>query len=1155
MRPWLIERQRSSFVPAANPAYSSSSFATTAASSSSSSSSSTMTANQHRRVAYLQVPSPSAAMDFDDDSNQQQQGCGVWLEMQLERGAALRWGDRKQAKEVEVEEAEKATARRMLVSAAASSLSSSSRQQHNGKQQQQQRSRPQSRNNTKNNSDRATTAAAKQGHQDKIYAARAQGGERWRLTSTDLWRCLVAGGPITIDAESPPPSTSTTAAAAAGKESANTSHHSKGFGVRGWMGNNNNNKSTDSTSEHYGQDQHEQAMPAKLTLLVTAEPECRTESRQLCENIVEEFIQRTLYAALPSDPNAWAAKINSMLDEDGATLRSSKKSSMGSHSTLFGDSFATRISVRPLDVLHDEPLLPLKKEERSGGLGFGSISSGAGGGGAEQKQEQQNLQALTWLTQMDLFVVVRHRGRVKAVFDSSRPGWKDNIDTVLKGVKAFGLGDSALPKPNGPLPFKMVGTKMDGSPVSGGEGEGASCVLHLPCPVWGALDATAIQASNLPTEWLGDGRKQRRKATSDGEEGGEEGGEDNGEDGDDLDKEQEGGGDVGGGVAFGSVMMGDDVSDASSLPTDRSPVNQQEEPTSGSGRMGARRKGVHRQHEDDQARKGLSVWSPKPDTAALGWRAVTLEVFSRHPSRGRANPMFRGQVAIGYSELERVAASGYERFPLQKRPDDSARGVRVRLVFTPPPPPDRKALKQLAKDASEEEAMDASGSSAGGGMSTLFGSLEGGGVSRPGTAGSDNGGSALNDDNDQAFNYSSGSYQQPTGSGRYGGYFGYDNDNKMQVRTTLPSRSNHSVPFAPPRHPPSADSWDAVAAAARTHGPRLNAKVVDEAWAAEATHAKRQADLAVEEAAAATDTVTKARLTFIAGELKRRAAEERSNPTTNESMPDRFDIAGSPVGARAGIGVTWADGDDNYDDDEDGLGELASGRTRMKAEGAMDDEGGCTEDVCRWEDADVVDVPLRVLLEKLELDQFSEALESQLGLESALQLKDLTDYELTTAVRVWNDIESAKRKAVNQKFYDEAAAASKKAKEEEKEAKAKGAPSSPTKAAAAAAAADKNDGDDVHDDDDGDNRGGEGSSPKKRLAAKEAAEEEDKRRIEAAAEMLPMLVRTHLKKIRTALHHLGPRVHPGDNPTDGDGDNDTVGAILFDSSDFKHNCL
>jgi len=927
---------------------------------------------------------------------------------------------------------------------------------------------------------------------------------------------------------------------------------------------NNNNKSADNTSEHHQED----AKPAQLTLLVTAEPECRTESRRLCETIVKEFVHGKLYAALPSDPNAWAANINSLLDEDGATLRSSnKKSSLGSHSTLFGDSFATRISVRPLDVLHDEPLLPLQKEERGGGLlGFGSLSSGL-----EHQQEQQNLQALTWLTQNDLFVVVRHRGRVKAVFDSSRPGWKDNIDTVLKGVKAFGLGDSALPKPNGPLPFKMVGTKMDGSPVSGGEGDGASCVLHLPCPVWGALDATAIQSSNLPHEWLGDGRKQRQKASGGGgEEGGGEAGEAGEYDGADLDKDRDG--DGGGGVALGSaamMMMDDDVSDASSLPTDRSPLNQQEEeeeePTSGSSRTGtARRKGVHPQGED-QARKGLGVWSPKPDTAALGWRAVTLEVFSRHPSRGA--PMFRGQVAIGYSELERVAASGYERFALQKRPDDSARGVRVRLVFSPPPLPDRRALKQLESKglASEEEAMNAFSSSSGGyggGMSSLFGSLDGGGDgggggSRPGTAGSDNG--ALSDDDDeddQPYNYSSGSYQQPSGSGRFGSYFGSD-ATKMQVRTTLPSRSNHSVPFAPPRHPPSADSWEAVAAAARTHGPRLNAKVVDEAWAAEAMHAKQQAELAAEEAAAATDTVTKARLTFIAGELKRRAAEERSNPTTNERMPDRFDIAGSPVGARAGIGVTWADnggGDENYDDE---LDELASGRTSMKAEGAMDDEGGCTEDVCRWEDAHVVDVPLRVLLEKLELDQFAEALESQLGLESALQLKDLTDYELTTAVRVWNDIESGKRKALNQKFYDEAAAASKIAKEEEKEAKAKGPPSSPTKktAAAAASAVDKNDDDDVHDDNDGDNRGGGGISPKKKLAAKEAAEEEDKRRIEAAAKMLPMLVRTHLKKIRTALHHLGPRVHPGDNPTDGGGGNDTVGEIHVKRSNFEHDCL
>lgn len=69
----------------------------------------------------------------------------------------------------------------------------------------------------------------------------------------------------------------------------------------------------------------------------------------------------------------------------------------------------------------------------------------------------------------------------------------------------------------------------------------------------------------------------------------------------------------------------------------------------------------------------------KPKTSIdEGWRQLVVEVYSRRPE----GALFRGAIPLPYGALSTLCSNGYARFPLKRRPIDSARGVRVRLIFT-----------------------------------------------------------------------------------------------------------------------------------------------------------------------------------------------------------------------------------------------------------------------------------------------------------------------------------------------------------------------------------------------------------------------------------------------------------------------------------------
>ena len=714
----------------------------------------------------------------------------------------------------------------------------------------------------------------------------------WSLTSGDLWRCLVSGKPVTLAATPP--------------------------------------------------------ADGAVTVLITAEPEIRTEARLLCEAIIADFIRGDLFRALPSEHMAWAAAL-STVDDDGATFKSRIRKPKAT--SLLDDTFSTEIKVMVVDLHHEE--------------------AEAGDGDRHR----------AWLTQQEVFVVLKHRGKPKALAEAFPP-WKRGAHQMPHAQSLGLLGGTPHPRPVGALAFNPDAPDHDLIP--------ATTTLELPCPVW--------------------------KEPSLGSGGGPE---DDHEESEEEDYDEE----------VASNISAKTWSVAAAAPPPSLPLKL---PIQRAGQRVAPRGDVG--HFSGSS--VVTTESYSPAEVEQGFRQLVFEVFSKHPG----GPVFRGQVTLGYSELEQLCETGYNRFALRRRPEDSARGIRIRMTFSSPDP--ALLIEEEEENMSEGEppakseppSMAPFAPKVGlfGGKCGGFSKFVGGKLKYP-----------------PASQEGKPDRSPSAPSVRLGGRGGNRHmvPDLLQIRTTLPSRSTRTVPFEPSKRPPSRFAWDAATtAAAAGHGTRLNGTVLDTSWEGEPQPPPPPAPKRWGEAA------------FV---------PERPN------NPDFGPRDGSVPGA-------------------------------------------AFEDVCHWDDADVlpVDVPLRPLLRILGLSQFSHVFCHELGLHTTRQIAKWSDTDLQAAVRDHVDARLPPKTKVAPRGDASSAAST-----------ALSATGATGTAAVSTLSAGSTSGVTVAA------TGTDSPPDTARAAAIKAAAAAEAANPKEAEEPL-VLARPHLTRLRTALHALGPRVHRGDNPTD-----------------------
>ena len=837
--------------------------------------------------------------------------------------------------------------------------------------------------------------------------------DRWQLSSSDLWRCLLAGKPLTFSAVT-----------------------ATGTGA-------------DASIEKSGS----AGGAARVTLLVTAEPEARTEARTMVTSLLADFLAQDLAAALPADPLKWCASVDPSSASGGVGAVTTTRKGKSSSSSVFTDLFPTCVKILVADLAHDEP------------------ESGAEGGNSSANR--------VWLTQQEVFCVVRYRGRVRAVAESA-PAWKQTtLAQDLPLAARFGLlGGTPLPKPSGPLPFDTQ--------RKGPNGEPPVALLRLPCPEYKSSDLEKDEAT------AGEGEDHEEDDPS-----------------------------VKSAKAQAAAKAVDELDDddyndkASQALVDPSTTLQS------NGGPAAKSDGVVKTHgfvrkdkhavsvaasvatPGSKAHTAMLMTSNMPDADAMGQvpesgsasvdpaqahRQLVVEVWSRHPT----GALFRGQVALGYSELERLTEVGYARYPLRRRPEDSARGVRIRLNFASPNPEyilkkdadesAEQSLRDKQEEEEEEAAMAAAENASSPGKSKGF---------KFGFAGRARGKAVASKDS-KSKSKSKGSPPRNKGKSVGGGSFRSTRSNSnssgsssggglssllkqasrgsqlggpvpkelVQVRTTLPSRSARTVPFdARVRSPPGTDAWQAVTdAAAAGAGPRLNEGVLRSAWAAEE-----------------------------AAKLANSASEQRAHKRGggHETVDPHF---GPPNG------------------------------------GSL---GAVQEDVCRWDDAgDVpVEVPVRPLLRALGLSEYADVFQ-EAGLLTSRDLHATSDHDLIAIVVDYADRHEpplvpfgSSGGGVGGAGGGAAAVASDKSPPSTAGGKSNnGANSRPSSGGAPPVGATVDEGDYALSADE---------LEAIAAAAVKAGPQLEEKEVERLT-----LGHKPLLKLRTALHALGPRVHPGDNPTD-----------------------
>jgi len=833
----------------------------------------------------------------------------------------------------------------------------------------------------------------------------------WKLTSSDLWHCLLAGKPLTFSAS---PATAATAASAPEENSAST------------------------------------VGAARVTLLVTAEPEARTEARTMVTSLLADFLTHDLAAALPADPLKWCASVDPTSSSGGVGAVTTTSTRKGKASSVFTDLFPTCVKILVADLNHDEP------------------ESEAEGSGNKANR--------VWLTQQEVFCVVRYRGRVRAVAESA-PAWKQTtLAQELPLAARFGLlGGTPLPRPSGPLPFDTL--------RKGPNGEPPVALLRLPCPEY--------KSSTL---------------NKDGDEGTT--GENNEEDDPSVASAK----------AQAAAKAVDELEDDGNN-IDNKEASQELVDPNASSLVPAKSDGIVKTHgfvrkDKNAVSVAASVATPgsKAHTAMLmtsnmpnademaqvpesvsasvdpaqAHRQLVVEVWSRHPT----GSLFRGQVSLGYSELERLTEVGYARYPLRRRPEDSARGVRIRLNFAAPNP--EYILKQGADESAEQSLRDKQEEEE---EEAAMAAAENANIS-PGKSkgfkfgfGGRSKGKAASNESSKSKSKAKGSPPRSKAKGSGGGSFRSSRSNSsnsssssggfssflkqatrggalrgpvpkelVQIRTTLPSRSARTVPFDPRvRAPPGTDAWQAATdAASAGAGPRLNGSVLRSAWAAED-----------------------------AARLANSAAEQRAHKRGggHEDVDPNF---GPPNG------------------------------------GSL---GAVQEDVCRWDDAgDVpVEVPVRPLLRALGLSEYADVFQ-EAGLLTSRDLHATSDHDLIAIVVDYADRHEPPLVPFGSSGGGAGGSAAAVASDKSPPSTAGGKSNNGAKSRPSSSPGGTPAGATVTE--------GDYALSADELAAIEAAAVKAGPQLEEKEVERLTLGHKPLLKLRTALHALGPRVHPGDNPTD-----------------------